>query len=256
MSISRRCTRLVPIAANSPIRSHQLLRASRPPGPPAAARSHVQGRGPTPGLRVGPADRDDDPADSTSGARPVRPARSAHASRTRSYAPAVSATVLNGMLNSSAYRAASSGVRFGPAAADDDRRTGHLHRLGQGGRVHQPVVVAVVAVRSRRRGRPQPGDHLELLGQPVEALADRRERDAVRGVLRARTSPRRCPARPGRRSSGPPARRSSPAGRAAGRWPTSPACRAGSAGLPGQRGQGHPGVRRAGQARRVAALDW
>ena len=55
------------------------------------------------------------PAESTSGARPARarPVRS-HASRTRSYAAAVSSTDLNGMLNSSAYRAASSGVRFGP----------------------------------------------------------------------------------------------------------------------------------------------
>lgn len=43
------------------------------------------------------------PAESVRGARPEasRPARS-HASRTRSYAAAVSATLLNGMLNSSA----------------------------------------------------------------------------------------------------------------------------------------------------------
>ena len=51
-------------------------------------------------------------------------------------------------------------------------------------------------------GRPQPGDDRELLLEPVEALAGARERDAVLRVLLARTSRRRCRARPGRRSSG------------------------------------------------------
>ena len=52
---------------------------------------------------------------------------------TRSYAAAVSATLLNGMLNSSAYRAASSGVRLGPRPPTITGGPGRCTGLGSAG---------------------------------------------------------------------------------------------------------------------------
>ena len=95
-------------------------------------------------------------------------------------APRPSSTDANGTLNSVANRAASAGVRRLPLAADDHRRVRPLHRLGQGGRVDDRVVRAGERVPLPRRRPPQAGDDLQLLGEPVEALAQRRERDAVR----------------------------------------------------------------------------
>ena len=95
---------------------------------------------------------------------------------------------------------------------------------------------------------PQPGDDLELLLEAVEALADGGERDAVRVVLAPRTSRRRGPARPGRRSSrrpAPPRSRAGPGSRnVAGRHQRAEPDRGG---LPGEPGEGDPGVGRPGQ---------
>ena len=107
---------------------------------------------------------------------------------------------------------------LGPAAADDDRRAGPLHRLGQRRAVRELVVTALEGEPLPDRGAPQPGDDGQLLLQPIEALADRREGDAVGGVLVARTSRRRGRARPGRRSWRRPRPPRRPAARAAGRW--------------------------------------
>ena len=68
-------------------------------------------------------------------------------------------------------------------AAHDDRRARRLDRLRQRRRVDDLVVLAGEAVLLARRRGPQAGDDLQLLLEPVEALAERRERDAVRGVL-------------------------------------------------------------------------
>src|SRR5690606_33480341 len=85
----------------------------------------------------------------------------------------------------------------GSAAADDDRHTRTvragrvaLDGLGQGGRVGELVVLAVVVEGLPDRRAPQAREDLELLGERAEAL--RGERDAVRGVLGlepARTEP-------------------------------------------------------------------
>jgi hypothetical protein len=73
------------------------------------------------------------------------------------------------------------GRTLGADAADDDRRIGPLDRLGQRGRVDEPVVAAVVG--ERLLGRPEPLDDLDLLLEAAEPLPRRRERDAVGGVL-------------------------------------------------------------------------
>ena len=73
-----------------------------------------------------------------------------------------------------------------------------LDRLRQRRRVLQLVVLAGEVVGLAGGRRPQPGDDLELLGEPLEPLLGVRERDAVGLVLRRRTSRPRCPAPPGR----------------------------------------------------------
>src|SRR5229473_5442996 len=49
--------------------------------------------------------------------------------------------------------------------------------------VEVEVVLTAVAEPVAGLGLPEAGDDLELLGQPVEALAQRRERDAEEAVL-------------------------------------------------------------------------
>ena len=93
-----------------------------------------------------------------------------------------------------------------PAAAQDERRPRRLHRLRQRRRVGQLVVLAREAERLAGRRAPQAVDDLDLLGEPVEALGDRRERDAVGARARRRTSRRPARVRRVRRSSGRPAR--------------------------------------------------
>ena len=51
----------------------------------------------------------------------------------------------------------------GPASTDDDRRPGHLHRLGQGRAVLDLVVATGEAEPFADRRRPQPGDDGQLL---------------------------------------------------------------------------------------------
>ena len=71
----------------------------------------------------------------------------------------------------------------------DDRDPGRavpagLHRLGQARRPGELEVPALVGEAAPVRRRPQPGDDLQLLGQPVEPLAERgAERQSVRVVL-------------------------------------------------------------------------
>src|SRR6185295_8994086 len=67
--------------------------------------------------------------------------------------------------------------------AHDDRRARPLGRLRERGRVRQLVVRPVEGERLAVRGLPQARDDGELLLQAVEALAERRERYAVGGVL-------------------------------------------------------------------------
>ena len=80
-------------------------------------------------------------------------------------------------------RAASAGCPLGAEAADDDRWMRPLDRLGQRRGVGDGVVGAGVAEGLADGRRPQPGEDVELLGQPLETLAQRREGDGVAGVL-------------------------------------------------------------------------
>ena len=139
-------------------------------------------------------------------------------------------------------------MRFLPAPADDDRDAAVLHRLGQRRGAGQPVVPAVEVERLAGRRAPQPGDDRQLLLVAVEPLPQRRERDAVGGVLGlepARADAELDPAaahlvdlrdrdrqRPGQPEGGRRHQRAQPD----------------PAGLPGQPGEGHPGVGRSGQA--------
>ena len=88
----------------------------------------------------------------------------------------------NGRLNSAPKRAASAGVRFVPPPPMTIG-IGVLDRLRQRRRVDDRVVRAGVVERLADRCRPQPVDDRELLLEPVEPLAERRERDAVGLVL-------------------------------------------------------------------------
>ena len=108
-------------------------------------------------------------------------------------------TLTNGVLNSAANRAARAGVRFGPPPpmTIGSRR---LHRLGQRRRLGDRVVRRPVTRTSRRPASPTcPVMIVELLLEPVEALAERRERDAVGLRAPPRTSRRRGRARRARR---------------------------------------------------------
>ena len=153
-------------------------------------------------------------------------------------------------LYSSANRAASAAPRFLPAPPRMIGGRGRLHRLRQRGRVlERGSARRRSRTSARRASSQQPVDDLHLLGEPVEALADGRERDAVRACARARTS--RLP-RPS--STRPPLISST--------WATAIASGPGSrkvagvdqraepdaARLAGERGEGEPRVGRAGQA--------
>ena len=128
------------------------------------------------------------------------------------------------------------------AEAAHQHRWGRLHRLGQGGRVREPVVHALELEPLPRRGRPEPGDDRQLLLEPVEPLGGAGERDAVRRVL-------------GLEPAGADAELDAPAAHPVDvrdrdrQRPGQPERRAGHhraepdrAGLAGQAGQRHPGV--------------
>ena len=133
-------------------------------------------------------------------------------------------------------------------AADDDRRAGLLHGLGQARGVLDLVVAAGEREPLADRVRPQPGDDGELLLQALEALAEGREGDGVGlvlGLVPARAEAELDPAaahlvdlRHGDREGTGVAER----GR---RDERAEADRGGLAGEPGQR---DPGVRRAREA--------
>src|SRR5688572_6575467 len=69
------------------------------------------------------------------------------------------------------------------SSADDDRHAAGLDGLGQRRRVGDGPDRARVVEALPERRRPEPGQHLELLLETVEALAEWWERDAVGVVL-------------------------------------------------------------------------
>ena len=164
----------------------RACRAPRPACPPrrCAAGRRASVRSPPPGGRPRPRRRRSRATSaaekiSESGSRPAVVA----GRRTRPNAASMSATDENGRLNSSAKRAASRGVRFVPPPPMIDRRPRRCDRLGQGRGVDELVVLPVERERRADRCVPEPGDDRQLFLEPVEALADRRERDAVGRVL-------------------------------------------------------------------------
>jgi hypothetical protein len=138
------------------------------------------------------------------------------------------------------------------APTHDDRRAGPLHRLGQRRAVGDPVVASVEGELLTVRCPPQPRDDTQLLLQPLEPLPQRRERDAVGGVfgvVPASTEAELHPAaahgvdlghRDGQRARVPEG--------GGGHQRTQPD----PAGLPGDAGQGDPGVGRSREAVTVA----
>jgi hypothetical protein len=68
---------------------------------------------------------------------------------------------------------------FGATATDDDRRMWRLRGFGQRRGFGDGVMLALVVEGVPGGCRPQPGDDVQLFGEPVEALAQRRERDRV-----------------------------------------------------------------------------
>src|SRR6202020_1441275 len=102
---------------------------------------------------------------SVEGSRPI----SSHTRRT--FAKRSAQPLPAPLLNSSACRAAIRGVRRGPGARllDEHGKVAGLLELPE---------PAVEAERFALRRRPQPCDDPHRLVEPVEALADRRERDA------------------------------------------------------------------------------
>src|SRR6185437_689677 len=75
------------------------------------------------------------------------------------------------------------GRALGAATADDQRRVGLLHRLGQRRAVLHLVVPPVEVEGLADRRVPESGEDGELLLQALEALTEGREREGVGGVL-------------------------------------------------------------------------
>ena len=108
-----------------------------------------------------------------------RPAAS-HAASMRAFIGRSSSSVANEVLYSSAQRAASAAARGPPLPPISSGGCGCLERLRLGVERVDPVVLA--GERERPLG-PLAVHDLELLGEHPHALAERREREAVGGVL-------------------------------------------------------------------------
>ena len=74
-------------------------------------------------------------------------------------------------------------MRFGPNPPITIGGSGCCTGFGSAGESVERVVRAEVREPRADGGRPEAGDDLELLGQPLEALAGVGERDAVGRVL-------------------------------------------------------------------------
>ena len=105
-------------------------------------------------------------------------------------------------LNSAAYSRGQRRRPCGSLAADDDRRSAGLDRLGQCRRLVQLPGRALERERLAGRCVPETVDDRQLLLEVVEALGDARETGCRTPRARPRTSRRRGRARPDRPTSG------------------------------------------------------
>ena len=126
---------------------------------------------------------------SSAGSRPI----ARHAASTRANCAATFSSTAKGTLNSVGEPGGERGRPLRAVAADDHRRVRLLHRLGQRRRVRERVVRARVGEPLPRRRPPQPGDDLQLLGEPVEPLAAGRGTGCRRPRARPSNQPEPSP---------------------------------------------------------------